>query len=59
MLIALPLLVFSSSLAGDEFHWRDALLNSAVLTTGSYLLFILGLKLTIPLLPTLGSATGG
>ncbi|MEX8519077.1 MAG: tripartite tricarboxylate transporter TctB family protein [Leptothrix sp. (in: b-proteobacteria)] len=59
MLIALPLLVFSSSLAGDEFHWRDALLNSVVLTTGSYLLFILGLKLTIPLLPTLGSAAGG
>ncbi len=51
MVIALPLLVFMSSWAGDEFHWRDALINSAVLTVGSWGIFIKGLALTIPLWP--------
>lgn len=47
----LPLLIATSSLAGDEFHWRDVLISSIVLTVGSWALFILGLKLTIPLWP--------
>ncbi len=49
--IALPLLVITSALAGDEFHWKDALINAAVLTVGSWLIFIKGLSLTLPLLP--------
>lgn len=52
MVCALPVLVFMASLAGDEFHWRDALINAVVLTIGSWVIFIYGLKLTIPLWPT-------
>lgn len=51
MALTIPALVFISSLAGDEFHWRDALINSVVLTVGSWAIFILGLKLVIPLWP--------
>lgn len=52
MFIALPVLVFVAAAAGDEFHWRDALISAVVLTVGSWLIFIKGLNLTIPLLPT-------
>lgn len=51
MAVALPLLIIISSLAGDEFHWKDVLLNCLVLTIGSWAVFILGLKLVIPLWP--------
>jgi hypothetical protein len=47
----LPLVITLSALAGDEFRWRDVLISSFVLTVGSWALFILGLKLTIPLWP--------
>jgi Tripartite tricarboxylate transporter TctB family len=53
MVIALPILVVIAALAGEEFHWRDALINAVVLTIGSWVIFIWGLKLTIPLWPTL------
>ena len=60
MIIALPLLVIVSALAGDEFHWGEAIANAAVLTAGSWLVFIYGLNLTIPLWPTfLSTAAGG
>lgn len=52
MFISLPLLVVASSMAGDEFHWGEALLNAAIITVFSWLVFIYGLNLTIPLLPT-------
>ena len=52
MVVALPLLIVMSALAGDEFHWKDALINSIVLTIGSWFIFIWGLKLTIPLWPS-------
>ncbi len=51
MFIALPLLVISSALAGDEFHPVEALINAAVITAFSWLVFIYGLNLTIPLKP--------
>lgn len=54
MIITLPLLVIVSAMAGDEFHWGEALITSVVLTIGSYLVFSLGLGLTIPLWPTIG-----
>ena len=41
-----------AALAGDEFHWKDALISSALLTAGSWFIFIWGLKLTIPLWPS-------
>jgi hypothetical protein len=52
MVIALPILVMVAAAAGDEFHWKDALINAVVLTIGSWVIFIYGLKLTIPLWPT-------
>jgi hypothetical protein len=52
MALTIPVLVIISSLAGDEFHWRDAIINSVVLAIGSWAIFILGLKLVIPLWPT-------
>jgi hypothetical protein len=51
MAIALPLLIGIASLAGDEFHWLEVLINSIVLTVGSWAIFIKGLSLTIPLWP--------
>ena len=52
MMVSLPLLVIIAAWAGDEFHWKDALINAAVLTIGSWLIFIYGLKLTIPVWPS-------
>lgn len=51
MFIALPLLVICAALAGDEFHWKDAVINAIVLTIGSWFIFIYGLNLVIPLYP--------
>jgi hypothetical protein len=51
MAVSLPLLVFVSAIAGDEFHWKDATINAANLTVGSWAIFIKGLGLTIPLWP--------
>jgi hypothetical protein len=52
MAVCLPLLIFVASMAGDEFHWKEVLLNAIVLTVGSWAIFIKGLGLTIPLWPT-------
>jgi Tripartite tricarboxylate transporter TctB family len=51
MLISLPILIVMCSLAGDEFHWKDAVISVVVLTLGSWLIFIKGLNLVIPVLP--------
>lgn len=51
--ISLPLLVMIISFAGDEFHPVEVLLNSAILTVGSWLIFIKGLGLTLPMWPSL------
>lgn len=52
MFIALPILVVVAAFAGDEFHWGEVLLNAVILTIGSWVIFIWGLKLTIPLYPS-------
>ena len=52
MFCALPILVVVAARAGDEFHWGEALANAALLTVGSWVIFIWGLKLTIPLWPS-------
>jgi drug/metabolite transporter (DMT)-like permease len=52
MILALPILIVIAALAGDEFHWRDAVISSVVLTFFSWLIFSVGLKLTIPLWPS-------
>jgi hypothetical protein len=51
MAVALPILVLMCSLAGDEFHWKDAIVSVVVLTLGSWLIFIKGLNLVIPVWP--------
>lgn len=56
LVITLPLLIFISSMAGDEFHWGEALVNSAILTVGSWFSFVYGLGLTIPMWPTIFGA---
>lgn len=55
--LTLPILVTMSAMAGDEFHWKDALLNSLILTFGSWVIFIWGLNLIIPVWPVF--LTGG
>jgi hypothetical protein len=52
MFLALPILVVVAARAGDEFHWGEALANAALLTVGSWVIFIYGLNLTIPLWPS-------
>lgn len=52
MFIALPILVITSALAGDEFHWGEAIANSVALTVFSWVVFIWGLNLVIPLWPS-------
>ena len=51
MIITVPILIFITSLAGDEFHWKGVLINAVILTVGAWGIFIAGLKLTIPLWP--------
>ncbi|MED5618717.1 tripartite tricarboxylate transporter TctB family protein [Ideonella sp. BN130291] len=53
MVISLPLLILMSSLAGDEFRLKEVVLNALVLTFGSWVIFIWGLKLIIPVWPTI------
>jgi Tripartite tricarboxylate transporter TctB family len=54
MVIAIPILVVVASLAGDEHHWGESLVNAAILTAGSWAIFVLGLSLTIPVWPAFG-----
>lgn len=51
MIVTVPVLIILSSLAGDEFKWRGVVASAIVLTVGSWAVFVLGLKLTIPLWP--------
>lgn len=51
LLISLPILVLASSYASDEFGWKASVINAVVLTAMSWLVFVKGLGLTIPVLP--------
>jgi Tripartite tricarboxylate transporter TctB family len=51
MFATIPLLIVMVSFAGDEFSWKGVVANSIVLTAGSWVIFIWGLNLTIPLKP--------
>ena len=51
LLLTIPVLIVVTSLAGDEFHWKGVLISALVLTAASWGIFILGLKLTIPVWP--------
>jgi len=49
--LTVPVLIVITSLAGDEFHWKGVVINAIVLTFFSWLIFVYGLKLTIPVWP--------
>jgi Tripartite tricarboxylate transporter TctB family len=57
LVITLPLLVLVSSWASDEFSVKATLINALVLITMSWLIFVKGLSLTIPVWPTIFGAT--
>lgn len=52
LVIAVPILIFITSLAGDEFKWLGVAINALVLTVFSWLIFVYGLKLSIPIGPS-------
>jgi hypothetical protein len=52
MIIAIDALTIISSLAGENFKLRDVLILSTILAVGSYLAFIVLLKLQIQVWPT-------
>ena len=56
LLITLPVLVVTASLASKEFGWKASLINAVVLTAVSWLIFVKGLGLAIPILPDLTPA---
>jgi len=58
MIITVPAVILIASFAGDEFHWKDVVVNAVVLTLGCWLIFIKGLKLTIPMWPAFMGAAG-
>jgi drug/metabolite transporter (DMT)-like permease len=51
MVVTIPILIFMVSFAGDEFHWKGVLAAAIVLTFMSWVIFVWGLKLTIPMWP--------
>lgn len=52
LIATIPLLIISASFAGSEFRWMGVIGSCVVLTLGSWLIFIVGLKLTIPMWPS-------
>jgi hypothetical protein len=56
LIISLPLLVIASSWASDEFSWKATLINAVVLTAMSWVIFVKGLSLTIPVWPVFATA---
>jgi hypothetical protein len=52
MIVTIPIVIAVVSFAGDEFHLGEVLINATVLTAASWAIFVLGLKLTIPVWPT-------
>ena len=52
MIITIPILIFMTSLAGDEFKWKGVVAAAVVLTLMAWVIFIVGLKLTIPMWPS-------
>ena len=52
MIITIPILIFMTSLAGDEFKWKGVVVAAVVLTLMAWVIFIVGLKLTIPMWPS-------
>jgi hypothetical protein len=54
LVISVPVLIAIASLAGNEFKWLGVVVNALVLTVFTWLVFVVGLKLTIPMWPVFG-----
>lgn len=52
-LISFPVMIVVTAYASPEFKWHEAIMNAVVLLAMSWLIFIFGLKLNIPLWPKL------
>jgi len=52
MIVAIYGLTFIASLAGDQFHFKEALVLATILAVGSYATFIWGLNLQFPVWPS-------
>lgn len=52
MILAIYALVIIASMAGERFRLKDVLILATILAVGSYLAFIVLLKLQIPVWPT-------
>jgi Tripartite tricarboxylate transporter TctB family len=52
MIIAIIVVTFVSELAGDQFHFKEMVILSIILAIGSYLAFILLLKLQFQVWPS-------
>lgn len=59
LIMAIYALVIIASLAGDRFVLRDVLILATILSAGSYLAFIVLLKLQMPVWPTFNLALSG
>ena len=57
LVITVPMLIIIVSFAGSEFKWLGVIVNSIVLTAFAWLVFVYGLKLTIPMWPSFLAAT--
>ena len=51
LVVALPVLVFVSSIPSGEFNVKEVIINCVVLTVFSWAVFVKGLGLTIPMIP--------
>ncbi|WP_048439107.1 tripartite tricarboxylate transporter TctB family protein [Caenimonas sp. SL110] len=52
LIIAIYALVFIAAQAGDEFNWKEVIVLATILAIGSYLAFIVLLKLQFPVWPS-------
>ena len=51
MAVTAPLLIIGSSFASEDMQWKGVLISAIVLTFFSWLVFVIGLKLIIPMWP--------
>ena len=52
LIVAIYALTFIAAMAGDEFKWKEVVVLATILAIGSYLAFILLLKLQFPVWPS-------
>lgn len=57
LVISLPLLILVSAYASEEHTWIGSAINAVAITTLSWLVFVVGLKLSLPMWPTIFAAS--